>query len=241
MSLKDLLDGASNMELPEELGNPGQRAVEGLPDKTEDSADIVGEEQAEINKVLRALGSKELSKGAKEEVLEIAKEKKIPVPQMGSNGYIRKLTTRHHLIINLHLQGLNNKEIHERTNINRSIITRTLESELAKGIIASFNGDLYRSSEQILDAMKELGMLSIATLQEAMLDADKYSDKISAAKGALEYIIPKAGQKVEHSHTHLVTSDHLEEMRSRLKQVDENIKSIEEAKFEILDQDEQND
>jgi DNA-binding CsgD family transcriptional regulator len=242
MSLEDMLDAANGAELPEEMGGIQRMEVEGAED-VEDPLDLLDEQSKAVNEVLDVLNGTQPDQAGEmtaEEALELSKKANIPVPMISNQSMMKRLTVQQHAIINFHIQGMSQKDICAHLNVSARRVKNTLNSQLAKGVIASYTGDLYRSTEEIVDSLHEIGMLAPITLQDVMTsNVAKDSDRIAAARTTLEYTAHKKGQQVTHEHK-IVTSDHLAEMRKRLKEHDKNLNEIEDAKFKILEDDKEN-
>lgn len=164
---------------------------------------------------------------------------KLNLPTQKSGFHqLKALRANHYKIISLHVAGLKNKDIATHLGVTQQMVTYTLNSDISQAHISKLLGEYHEMQMgSIKEKLEMLGDLSVLTLEDVLLTAQKDSDRISAARSVLEYIQEKAATTTKHEHSHTITQAEIASMRARMQEapppnmIQTESENIEDASF----------
>jgi len=132
---------------------------------------------------------------------------------------MRELRARQHRIIQLHVAGFKGVDIARALNITPETVSNTLNSPIAKDQIRLLIEASNEAAVDLKDQMQELGPMALAVFEDAMVNSLDPKIRLQAASKTLEYLLQKAGSRLEVNHA-IITGKDIIELRQRMAEVE---------------------
>lgn len=165
--------------------------------------------------IVMSIASNGLSSGASAALAHASQVAPTSVQQSQSKGQyqLKRLRARHHLIIALAAQGMDQKEIAQRLQITEVTVSYTLNSDLGQQRLAVLLGEAEVDTIDLIKEFAELAPVALEVLEEILVNpAAKDADRKSIATDLLD----RAGFGVKRElgvSLHLVDDEDIREAK----------------------------
>ncbi len=130
-----------------------------------------------------SIASNGLSSGARAALAHASQVAPTAVQKHQGKGQyeLQKLRARHHLILRMSAQGMDNKEISSQLNLSEVAVSYTINSELGQQRLEVLMGNADIDAIDMIKEFAELAPVALEVAEEVMLNPyEKTSDRLNA-------------------------------------------------------------